>query len=363
VTGSINMKIEAYQEAALAYAGNLENLIFTSCSGGLINQSFRVKNKANNTSFFLQQINPKVFSDASLLQDNYWTIFEKSKDLNPTLRIPRPLLFNNGERTHLDSKSRVWRVTEFIEGSKHFETANHEQQLSQAAEAFGLYAKTLAAIDPSHVKPVIPQFHDLHFRWTQFEEAKRGGDINRIHEMKGLLDELVRRQFYVEHFLRMQQCPNHYPIRLLHHDAKMANLLFDESGSIVIAVIDLDTTMPGLFFSDLGDMIRSMACEQGEQCTHWEQLVISPSRYELLVNGYLSSMNDHLTPKEKDSIHYAGLFMLYMQTLRFLSDYLTGDHYYLTERPGQNRDRAFNQFTLLKSLEQLLETKYAFRAG
>jgi alanyl-tRNA synthetase len=63
---------------------------------------------------------------------------------------------------------------------------------------------------------------------------------------------------------------------------------------------------------------------------------------------------------KKESIHYAGLFMLYMQSLRFLSDYLTGDHYYQTERPGQNRDRALNQFTLLKNLEIMLQSEFRF---
>lgn len=357
------MKTEAYHEAALAYAGSLKDLEFSRCSGGLINPSYYVKNKDNNRSFFLQQINTKVFPNPSILQDNYWIIWENFSAAKTPLRIPRPLPFNNGDRSFKDSEGRIWRVTEYIENNRHFETAKQEEQLRQAAKAFGLYVKILSSINTSRIQPVIPQFHDLNFRWTQFEEALESGDSNRIDEMKWLLDELLKRKFYVQHFLLMQQSPHHYPVRLLHHDAKMANLLFDESGHKVVAVIDLDTTMPGLFFSDLGDMIRSMTCEQGEQCTNWEQLIISPSRYELLVSGYLSSMGGHFTQQEKESIHYAGLFMLYMQTLRFLSDYLTGDHYYHTVRPGQNRDRAINQFTLLKSLEQLLESNYGFCAG
>ena len=32
----------------------------------------------------------------------------------------------------------------------------------------------------------------------------------------------------------------------------------------LICPIDLDTVMPGYFFSDLGDMIRSMACINDE---------------------------------------------------------------------------------------------------
>ena len=42
----------------------------------------------------------------------------------------------------------------------------------------------------------------------------------------------------------------------------------------------------------------------------------------------------------------------YEQALRFLGDYLAGDVYYHTERPGQNLDRARTQIRLLEEMER-----------
>ncbi|MFZ9694896.1 MAG: phosphotransferase enzyme family protein [Chitinophagaceae bacterium] len=351
---------QGYQEAAMAFEGSLDHLEFTPCSGGLINTSFKVTNKKTGNTFFLQQINTQIFLDPTLLQNNYFTIWEHFSSINTSLRIAQPLRFENGDILFNDQKGGDWRVSEFIDSSTHFLTPQHKKQLSIVAEALGNYVKILASLDPQKIKPVIPKFHDLEYRFTQFEEALQNGQASRIEETKALIDELLNRKMYVLKYQLIRELPAQFPIRLLHHDAKIANLLFDDRGEEVVAVIDLDTTMPGLFFSDLGDMIRSMVGEKGEQSTEWKKLTINVDRYTQLVNGYLQSISNEFTLAEKDSIHYAGLFMLYMQSLRFLSDYLTGDHYYKTERPGQNRDRAMNQFILLKKLEEMLSSVFGF---
>ena len=49
-----------------------------------------------------------------------------------------------------------------------------------------------------------------------------------------------------------------------------------------------------------------------------------------------------------------------MQALRFMTDYLNGDIYYKTNYSEQNFDRAKNQLTLLKKLEEFLKEEYSF---
>jgi len=66
-------------------------------------------------------------------------------------------------------------------------------------------------------------------------------------------------------------------------------------------------------------------------------------------------MGAELTAFEKDHFIYAGKFMIYMQALRFLSDYLNGDAYYHTSYAGQNLNRTNNQLTLLNQLIKLEE--------
>ncbi len=71
-------------------------------------------------------------------------------------------------------------------------------------------------------------------------------------------------------------------------------------------------------------------------------------------------MEKQLTESEKKYIHYAGLLMIYMQALRFLTDYLNGDIYYRIDYSEQNLNRARNQIILLKKLEEFLKTEYSF---
>ena len=63
-------------------------------------------------------------------------------------------------------------------------------------------------------------------------------------------------------------------------------------------------------------------------------------------------MNEELSPEEKAHFVYAGKFMIYMQALRFLTDYLNDDVYYGSKYEGHNFMRAKNQVVLL---EQLME--------
>ena len=118
--------------------------------------------------------------------------------------------------------------------------------------------------------------------------------------------------------------------------------------------------MPGYFFSDMGDMIRSMVGSEEENSTMVDSLVIRKDFYEAILAGYMEVLGNQLTQSEKKYIHYAGLLMIYMQALRFIVDYLNGDVYYRTNYPDQNFDRAKNQLTLLQKLEDFLNKQYHF---
>ena len=69
-------------------------------------------------------------------------------------------------------------------------------------------------------------------------------------------------------------------------------------------------------------------------------------------------MNDELSDAEKDHFIYAGKFMIYMQAIRFLADYLNNDVYYGAKYEDQNYVRTGNQVKLLRLLierEELLQ--------
>jgi len=71
--------------------------------------------------------------------------------------------------------------------------------------------------------------------------------------------------------------------------------------------------------------------------------------------GYFSKMGTLLSKWEQQHFYDAGAFIIYMQALRFLTDYLLNDRYYGAKYPDQNLVRAGNQVHLLN--EFIRETK------
>jgi Ser/Thr protein kinase RdoA (MazF antagonist) len=183
--------------------------------------------------------------------------------------------------------------------------------------------------------------------------------MQRLLKSTHVIAELRQRKFLVD-FYREIQTGDEYKLRVMHHDCKISNILFDKTTKEVICPVDLDTTMPGYYFSDLGDMIRSMACTVDENSTKWEDIDVERKHYNAIVNGYLQSMKEALSSEEQEHIHHSGVFLTYMQALRFVTDFLNNDIYYKTGYPEQNLNRALNQLILLEKLEEFLRLEYHY---
>jgi thiamine kinase-like enzyme len=170
------------------------------------------------------------------------------------------------------------------------------------------------------------------------------GNKERINETQELVQYLLQQIRIVDEF---ESLKNDFKIRVTHHDTKISNVLFDEQDK-GLCVIDLDTLMPGYFTSDVGDMFRTYLSPVTEEENDYAKIEIRPSFYNAIVDGYLSEMEEELTTTEKQSFAFAGQYIIYMQALRFLTDYLNNDIYYGCKYPTHNLVRAGNQIELLK---------------
>ena len=138
--------------------------------------------------------------------------------------------------------------------------------------------------------------------------------------------------------------------RIAHHDAKISNLLFNETTGEPLCVVDLDTTMPGLSLYDFGDLVRSMVSSGAEDDPDPAAARVDPERFRAILQGYLEGVGDLLVHDERWLLPPAAEAMVFEQGVRFLTDYLEGDVYYKTSRPEQNLDRSTAQFELLASI-------------
>ena len=74
-------------------------------------------------------------------------------------------------------------------------------------------------------------------------------------------------------------------------------------------------------------------------------------RFEALVKGYLSTAT-FLNEAELAHLAFSGKLITFECGIRFLTDYLDGDTYFKTSRPGHNLDRCRNQFAFVAALEE-----------
>ena len=140
------------------------------------------------------------------------------------------------------------------------------------------------------------------------------------------------------------------PKRVCHCDTKVNNMMFDKNDN-VLCVIDLDTVMPNFIFSDYGDFLRTGANVVAEDCPDMDKVQFNIEIFKAFTEGYLSSASSFLTRVEIENLPYAVKLFPYMQCVRFLWDYLSGDKYWKCQYPEHNFVRSNNQLHLLLSIE------------
>lgn len=355
------MNKDSVIKAATQFAGADADISLEQLGNGLIHQTYKAKNNTDKKTIVLQAINTTVFKKPEDIVLNYLQIYSHLQNHKNGIKIPAPVAATSTQLIWKDEADNNWRATEFINHSYSPMVADDEQAAYTVAKSFASFTKSLAGLDLKNLKEIIPGFHNLAFRYKQFEEAIIKAPQNLLLKATHIIAELRQRKKMVDFFERIKNSAD-YPTRVMHHDCKISNILFDKETNQVICPVDLDTVMPGKFFSDLGDMIRSMACTVDENNTAWEEINIRPTFYKAILDGYLEGIGNIFTEEEKKNIHYAGLILVYMQSLRFLTDFLNGDIYYKTNYPEQNLNRALNQLILLERLEEFLAREYLFSA-
>ena len=313
---------------------------------GLINTTLKVS--ANGNSYILQKINDQVFKRPEDIAENIFFLAEHLQNNNPEYFFAAPIKTVDGLPLVYIKDHGYYRLFPFVSGSHAKETVETPEQAFEAAQQFGRFTKNLNGLDTDKLKITIPSFHNLTLRYAQFEEVLKTGNAERIAKTINQIKQVQQFSWIVEKFDQIKINPE-FKLRVTHHDTKISNVLFDKNDK-GICVIDLDTVMPGYFISDVGDMMRTYLSPVNEEEKNLEKIEVRNDFYKAIVRGYLSEMEEELTNSEKESFFYAGIFMIYLQALRFLTDYLNDDKYYGEKYPDHNLIRAKNQLVLLNRL-------------
>ncbi len=315
---------------------------------GLINHTWKLL--YGSEAYILQTINLLVFPDPWAIASNIDAIAHYLLEQHPDYLFVTPKKTKSGA-SMLVVNDVYYRIFPFVKDSHAKLVLETPEQAFEAAKQFGLFTKKLAGFDCNQLKTTLPKFHDLVLRDQQFLNALDHGNQERKNLAKDLIEKLIAYRFITHRFEQIIKNPN-FKLRPTHHDTKISNVLFDSQDK-ALCVIDLDTLMPGYFISDLGDMMRTYLCPISEEEADFSKIIIRKEFYQSVIDGYCSEMGAELSKDELDAIPYAGQFMVYMQAIRFLTDYLNMDVYYGSKYPNQNLIRAGNQLVLLGKLLEL----------
>lgn len=312
---------------------------------GLINDTCLVKKEGDK--YILQRINKAVFMNPFLIAENIEKIRVHLAATDKTYFFTAPCKAQDGA-TMVCVENHYYRMFPFVKDSHTVDVVQTPQQAFEAAAQFGRFTRVLSNMDINTLNITLPAFHNLALRYSQFLEAIENGNAERIAEVQDLVQQLKQQASIVEEYNHILNNDD-FRLRVTHHDTKISNVLFDKDNK-GLCVIDLDTVMPGYFISDVGDMMRTYLCPVSEEEKDFNKIEIREDFYFAIVNGYKTFMETELTDTESQYFFYAGKFMIYMQALRFITDYINDDVYYGARYPKHNLVRATNQSILLQRL-------------
>lgn len=315
---------------------------------GLINHTWKIT--SGNSQFILQRINHRVFKQPEKISDNIMMVGDYLAASQPSYLFPTPLKTIEGSGMVVED-GNYFRIFPFIKNSITLQVAKSAEDANEAALKFSEFAYLLKDFPVDKLNITIPDFHNLNLRFDQFIEAGRNGNPDRIKHAGYWIDFLRDQVYVLEEYKKVLQ-EGSLKKRVMHHDTKISNVLFDNHRK-GLCVIDLDTMMPGFFMSDLGDMMRTYLSPANEEVTDFNKVQVRKEFYDAICEGYSHFMADELTTSEKTHFHFAGSFMIYMQALRFMTDFLLNDVYYGATYPDHNFNRAVNQSKLFQEYQKL----------
>jgi len=333
---------------------------------GHINDTYVVTTEAGEAQarYVLQKINHVVFKDPLRMMANIRRVTEhiRTKVLSADPEMaPRQLMVigtDDGTGCYEDAGGNFWRVYNFIENARTYDTLASTELACEAARMFGWFQKMLIDLPGPPLHETIVDFHNTPQRLEVFQGVLAADAHNRAKDAEAEIDFLLENARICDILPDLAE-RGAVPVRIAHNDTKINNVMLDRQTDRGVCVIDLDTVMPGFSLHDFGDLVRTATCSAAEDEPDLSKVTIDLSLFEALVRGFATETHCFLTPAEKEHLVFAGKLITYEQFIRFLTDYIAGDTYYKVQREGHNLDRSRTQMKLVQCIIEREESMNA----
>ncbi|WP_316634024.1 aminoglycoside phosphotransferase family protein [uncultured Flavobacterium sp.] len=324
-------------------------LTYSAIDFGLINSTYKIETVDGD--YILQKMNQVVFPNIkSLLNNKIKTSWYLNANGFPTLKF----IANREGHFYSQQGQAIWQLSTYIP-SVVLDRIDSNTVASQVGAYLGKFHKALLGFPISELGYTIPDFHNTIKRFSDFEESIKNATPQRLSKAKKSI------VFLESNFKNIQGVANaintqKIPLRVVHNDTKIGNMLFDENKNI-LCIIDFDTVMPGSIFHDVGDSLRTGANTATEEEKDLSKVRFDTEIYEAFMKAYVDQASCFMSEEEAENIHLSLPLILFEQACRFLGDYLNNDSYYTTTYEDQNLVRAKTQIKLMDDVQLYLKTK------
>ena len=321
---------------------------------GFINDTYIVDTQGT-TKYVLQRKNGHIFQNIPGMVDNICKVTEHirkkavTQGKDPERCTIRLYPTHDGKYYHSDQDQSHWVCMYYIPDTLCYDSASSPRLAYSGGAGIGLFQEQVSDFTDD-LAQVLPGFHDIRYRFSQWDTAIAENRVNRVKDLTREIDWIEERRSEMLAFKTLIENQT-IPPRVSHNDTKISNILFDTNGE-VLCVIDLDTIMKSSILYDFGDAIRSYTNTAAEDEPQIKKIDINLPFFEAYTNGYLSFAHRFITPIEVEWLAFAAKYITYEQVLRFLMDYIDGDRYYKIRYPDHNIVRTRAQYALLQKMEQ-----------
>ncbi|CAL2085829.1 aminoglycoside phosphotransferase family protein [Tenacibaculum sp. 190524A02b] len=316
---------------------------------GYINTTYKIT--TSTSSYILQKVNHQIFKDIEGLSSNIVRITKhlQSKTSPEKQHQALQVVFTHNEQAYYKHKDHTfWRMFNFIPNAITFETIQNEWQAETMGKAFANYHEQLSDLPQPPLIETLPDFHNTSLRIKHFKTAIQNNSHGRNKDTQKEIDYLLKLAPEMHAVVELGK-QHKIPLRTIHQDAKLSNILFDNTNQ-AIAIIDLDTTMPGYLCYDFGDAVRTGMNTATEDEQNLDKISLHLEHFKAFTKGYAANSHHFITKEEINTLVLGVKVITYEQAIRFLTDYLQGDTYYKTSYSKHNLIRTRVQIAFLKNI-------------
>ncbi|MDD4164903.1 MAG: aminoglycoside phosphotransferase family protein [Eubacteriales bacterium] len=329
---------------------------------GNINDTYVIdlkKEDGSEKQYIVQRVNTRVFKNpdqivrnAELVTSHIMRKLKEQRDPELKRKVVHIYRTVRGDSFYIGENDDRWRVISYVFNSSNFEQTT-TKILASAGEAFGSFQRLLSDFPAEQLYITIPDFHNTEKRFADLYEVAEKDAFDRKKEVLDELEFLRGSEEYASRFRKLHE-RNLMPYRVTHNDTKCNNVMFDKETGAPLAVIDLDTVMPGFVGHDFGDAVRFAANTADEDEEDLSKVSLDLDKYEAFAHGFIPQVSDMITRTELDNLPDSVMILTLELAARFLTDYLNGDVYFKCKKPKHNLYRARCQIALARDVEKKL---------